>query len=245
MNGEQHLASLPAYVINLDWSTRRWHLAQSSIKPFVASMTRVSGVDGATLTIEEVREFQRAATSNPNLSIRGEKGISFWRGAMGLWLAQQMAILEGMLHDRYPFLVLEDDARFYRQDLARATVAPATDGIYIWGGALKGSSHTGPARRYAEWDGRQNTWSKIVGDPKGRHGTTAIEFRTEKDAGLYLRTIAANPHAVDISWWQCMRLMDCYIADLEVIQQCPVLRPDRSSAGGRTKAAQLLLDSII
>lgn len=244
-NGAEHLASLPAYVINLDRSVKRRGLLPKAIEPFVASMTRIAGVDGALLDKEDVIEFRDAALANPRLSVRGEKSLQFWSGQMGLYLAQILALSVALAEGVAPFLLLEDDARFYRQDLAAMTEVPDQDGFYVWGGARKGSSHTGPARLYADWDGRVNRWSKISGSPVGRHGTTAIEFRSLEATAQYMEILVENPHTVDISWWICMEEMDGYLSELEVVQQDPFLTPERGPGGIRGKAGQLLLESII
>lgn len=243
-NGAEHLASLPAYVINLDRSTHRWSLVASSIEPFVGSVTRVPGVDASILTDVEVSHFRDLALVNEHLSMRHDKTPLFWRGSMAVWLAHIGAISTGIDSRVAPFLILEDDARFYRQDLAALTDVPTDGDAYVWGGALKGSSHTGPARRYAEWDGqRRNTWSRIT-SPKGRHGATAIEFRTIAAAVRYHDIISENPHAYDISWWRAMDQMDIRVADMEVIQQCPILESDRAR-NNRGEAARLLAQDII
>lgn len=240
-NGAEHLDSLPAYVINLDKSTRRWELVQSSIAPFVGKVIRVPGVDQETLSENDVNRFRQDALNNSALSMRHDKTALFWRGSMAVWFAHLNAINWGITGNQ-PFLVLEDDARFYRQDLAEKTEVPQDGEIYVWGGALKGSSHTGPERRYAEWDGHTNTWSRIT-SPVGRHGATAIEFRSPEAAEEYAGIIRANPHAYDISWWAAMNQMDIRIADLEVVQQCPFLESDRTR-NNRGEAARLLLESI-
>lgn len=244
-NGAEHLASLPAYVINMERSVKRRGLLDQAIKPFVASMTIVPGVDGNLLMDSDVEEFRDRALANPRLSVRGDKAMGFWRGQMGLYLAQINALKKALDERTAPFILLEDDARFYRQDLAAMTEVPDQDGFYIWGGARKGSSHTGPARLYADWDGRWNRWTKIAGSPVGRHGTTAIEFRSLGVIASYLDILLENPHTVDISWWVCMEELDAYLSELEVVQQDPFLTPERGPGGIRGKAAQLLLADII
>lgn len=245
MNGAEYLASLPAYVINLERSVKRRSLLDKAIRPFVRTMFIVPGVDGALIPEPRVRAFRAEALANPRLSMRGDKSLQFWSGQMGLYLAQINAIRHGIDVGEFPFLLLEDDARFYRQDLAELTEAPDQEGFYIWGGARKGSSHTGPARLYAEWDGRPNLWKRITGSPVGRHGTTAIEFRTQAVAERYVELISENPHTVDISWWICMEEIGGYLSELEVVQQDPFLTPERGPGGIRGKAAELLLQTIL
>lgn len=244
-NGADHLSRLPAYVINLDRSVKRRALLDKAVRPFVGSLTRIPGVDGAFIPEADVMEFRERALANPRLSMRGDKNLQFWSGQMGLAWAQRNALYHAIQVGKAPFLLLEDDARFYRQDLAAMTEVPDKNGFYIWGGARKGSSHTGPARAYAAWDGHINRWSRITGSPVGRHGTTAIEFRSLAVAAAYMDILIQNPHTVDISWWICMEEMDAYITELEVIQQDPFLTPERGPGGIRTKAAELLLKDII
>lgn len=224
MNGLEHLATLDTFMVCLPG--RRWEDAQQAVRPFVKSLTYSPGVVGKDVPVEVVREFKGQALSNPDIYSKwtvpsiAKKGDRFWAKSYGCYHGHIRAIETGIATGK-PFMVLEDDARFYRTDLALATPAPDTDGVYVWGGAMDKCSHLVHMRKYIAWDGSPNNWNRIV-VPEDLGTTCAIEYRSTEAAQQWLEIIKANPHVYDMSWWVAMKEMPVYVTDIEVIQQEPM-----------------------
>lgn len=248
MNGAEYLRTLPAFVINLDETADRWAAAERAITPFVGELIRSPGVDGRLIPDNEVQAFRNAAHRGRLLPAPTQTSENWYRGAMGCWLAHIAAVERGA-DIGGPFLVLEDDARFHRDDLLDATHAPEEPGVHVWGGAQPGGSHTEPQRRYMAWrdDPAPNGWSRI-GDTSGVHLATAYSFSGPKEAKAWAWLMRENPHISDVSWQVPMRVVPTFVPSIEVAMQEPFLRPDRLSSAGTLKErwlGALLLESIL
>lgn len=250
MNGLEHLATVPGYMINLDRSPDRWKSAQHRVKPFVRDLIRVPGVDAKLLPVADVEEFgQQIADSIflPTSRPEGEKqkGMSWLRGTLGCRLGH-IAAMEAGIAGGEGFVVFEDDAAFYRNDLLAATPAPKRPGVYVWGGAMLHGKYIEHQRRYMAWDGATNPWRYLTPSPFNHGIATAYEFTSTAIAEKWLRYFVAYPHAADVSWWMPMKIIDTWVTTLEVIQQDPLLKSVRATSTLKNRhAGGLFLESLL
>lgn len=234
MNALDYLATLPAYVINLDRKTDRWERMQREVGPYVGSMERLSAVDATHLLGAAVEEFKRTSDrvseANPGLRVMERKSHGYWRGSLAIYLSHIEAIEAGLAGGHETFLILEDDCSV-RADLLRHTLPPpqVQDAVYVWGGALVGGSYTTHARRARALG--PNLWQQIPQTPEGvrnRYLTHAIQM----DRGVaktWLAAVRASPQAYDISWWFGMLAVPTYVPTTEVLYQELSLGSDRSA----------------
>ena len=243
-----YLQGLPAYVMNLDRSPGRWADVQTHIEPHVASVTRVSALDGQTIADDDVLGFKADAlavlTQNPEMRITPRKTLSYWRGTMGCYYSHVLALTTALSDGHERFLIMEDDARL-RPDLARVTPVPSQQGAYVWGGALKGGGYTAHARR-ALAGPTSNEWRAVPQEPRSvrdRYQAHALELDAES-ADRWLQAILAHPQAYDSAWWFAMLDVPTYVPQTEVWFQDLVIGSDRSPATGafRQRMAKQLAD---
>lgn len=243
-----YLATLPAYVINLDRSTERWARVDQAIRPFVRKVRRVPGVDGELLHEEVVRQFRAHALSDEAIRSRQDdtRSMKNWCGSMGVYLAHIRAVEQG-IYGKGPFIVLEDDARFYRQDLAEATDWPTSHGVHVWCGARKTVTHAQVAKMYDEWNGERQPWIPIVGNPRGRYTAVAYSFTDTLTAIKYLRCLRDHPGSYDAAWWPAMEQLPFYNLRIDIAQQEPFITPDRVGSGTSRASGprEYLLKSIV
>lgn len=250
MNGLEYLATVPAYMINLDRSPERWALAQNRVAPFVRELIRVPGFDARQLSDAEVEEFGEQIANSlilPPSRPEGEKqkGKSWLRGTLGCRYGH-IAAMEAGIAGGEGFLVLEDDAAFYRNDLLAATPAPVKPGVYVWGGAMLHGKYIDHQRRYMAWGGEVNNWRYLTPNPFNHGIATAYEFTSSDIAEKWLPHFVAHPHAADVSWWVPMRMIDTWVTEIEVIQQDPLDKSVRATSTLKNKhAGGLFLESIL
>lgn len=217
----EYLRTLPAYVINLDGSTDRWANIEQRVKPLVASVTRVPGVDGRRADPVAVDAFKTASYETmrrePKAGLQPKQTEPYWRRTYGAYMSHTRAIISAAdRHDR--FLILEDDA-FPRLDLLARTEAPPRDqGLNVWGGALLGGSY---ARHWRADLPDVNRWSQLPLELEGtrdRWQATALEM-SSKTAVEYLRIIERHPQTYDASWWWAFAEIPTRVPQVEVIPQ--------------------------
>lgn len=245
MNALDYLATLPAYVINLDRARERWDRMQREVAPYVASLTRVTATDAAHLSTQEVTEFRAKADGlsevYPTLGIPERKSYGYWRGSLAVYRSHLDAIRMGIEAGHLSFLILEDDCGV-RPDLLRSTEVPPTfytGGAAVWGGALVGGSYTSHARRART--SAPNVWQQIPQTPEGvrnRYLAHAYELDAAT-APKWLAAVENNPQAYDTSWWFGMMAVRTYVPTTELLYQDLSLGSDRSAVvdANRKRAA--------
>lgn len=231
-NAVEHLQESRAYVINLDRSVQRWARVQTAILPHVGQVIRVPGIDGAKIPLKAVQHFRERALADEAIVSRQDpkRSLENWAGSMGVYLAHLDAITQGILSG-IPFIVLEDDARFYRQDLAARTPAPEADGVYVWCGARKGITHAQVAKAYSQWDHKPNPWQRLQPPHHGRYTAVAYEFTSIEIAREYYDIIEQHPGSYDAAWWPAMAELPFYNLPIDIVQQEPFIKPDRQGSG--------------
>lgn len=249
MTAREHLAGLPAYVINMGRSAHRLPHLEEHVRPYVGSLTRVPGIDGLEIPEVEVRAFGEEAdkflTRYPGLRVPRRTSVGYWRGVMGCYLSHLRAIeMASLVHDR--FLILEDDATFDLRAIGETEAPPGSardlertvEGVFVWGGARRGSYANKTRERETVTANRWSLIEKTESGVRQRAQTTAIEFSSIDVAERWSEIIRDNPQGYDFSWLVAMMEIDVYTTSADVIYQEMTLGSERSPGKNSYLASQ-------
>lgn len=214
----RRLLDLPAYWINMDKAVeRRGEFFFSAEQFWRGPITRITGVDGADISDEDVKLFtdnRRLKAGKEMRDVYPARVTMISRGSLGCLRGHVSALRRGIYDGHKRFVVMEDDAAL-RVDLLKNTPPPPFDAEFVaWGGvpmlAFKSDDERFLSNAAQGWVPLRAT-SRF-------YGAHCYEV-TEKAARALVAIFEREEQTTDDGWHELFQKVPAYRAKTQIATQ--------------------------